>query len=78
MDKKHLTQFAQAMRRLEIEMIAAYSPKARGRSERQFRTYQDRLPRELALAGITDMAAAYRYLTEIDQPAFNAEFMQPA
>jgi hypothetical protein len=76
--KKHLTPFGQAMRRLGIEMIAAYSPEARGRSERQFRTHQDRLPRELALAGITDMAAANRYLTEIYPPAFKAEFMQPA
>jgi len=40
--------------------------------------HQDRLPRELALAGITDMAGAKRYLTEIYRPAFNAEFMQPA
>ncbi len=43
-----------------------------------FRTHQDRLPRELALAGITDMAAANRYLTETYRPAFNAEFMQHA
>ena len=67
-----------ALQRLGIEMIAAYSPEARGRSERMFRTHQDRLPRELALAGVTDMAAANRYLTETYRPAFNAEFMQPA
>jgi len=77
-DKKNLTQFGRAMQHLGIEMIAAYSPEARGRSERMFRTHQERLPRELALAGITDMAAANRYLTEIYRPAFNAEFMQPA
>jgi hypothetical protein len=77
-DKKHLTQFGRAMQHLGIEMIAAYSPEARGRSERQFRTHQDRLPRELALAGITEMAAANRYLAETYLPAFNAEFMQPA
>jgi len=77
-DKKNLTQFGRAMQHLGIEMIAAYSPEARGRSERMFRTHQDRLPRELALAGITDMAAANRYLTELYRPAFNAEFMQPA
>jgi len=41
-------------------MIAAYSPEARGRSERMFRTHQERLPKELVLAGITDMAAANR------------------
>ncbi|WP_273704011.1 ISNCY family transposase [Candidatus Accumulibacter vicinus] len=77
-DKQHLTPFGQAMKRLGIEMIAAYSPEARGRSERMFCTHQDRLPRELALAGITDLAAANRYLTEVYRPAFNAEFMQPA
>lgn len=77
-DKKNLTQFGEAMKRLGIEMIAAYSPEARGRSERMFRTHQGRLPKELALAGITDMAAANRYLREVYMPAFNAEFMQPA
>ena len=77
-DKHNLTQFGLAMQRLGIEMIAAYSPQARGRSERMFRTHQDRLPRELALAGITDMAAANRYLAQSYRAAFNAEFMQPA
>ena len=77
-DKVNLTQFGQAMARLGIEMIPAYSPEARGRSERMFRTHQGRLPRELALAGITDREAANRYLEEVYRPAFNAEFMQPA
>lgn len=77
-DKKNLTQFGEAMKRLGIEMIAAYSPEARGRSERMFRTHQERLPKELVLAGITDMVAANRYLREEYLPAFNAEFMQPA
>ena len=77
-DKNNLTQFGQAMKRLGIEMIAAYSPQARGRSERMFRTHQARLPKELALAGITDMEAANHYLKEGYMPAFNAEFMQPA
>ena len=77
-DKNNLTQFGQAMKRLGIVMIAAYSPQARGRSERMFRTHQARLPKELALAGITDMAAANHYLKEVYMPAFNAEFMQPA
>ena len=58
-------------------MIAAYSPEARGRSERAFATHQGRLPKELALAGITDMTAANAYLREVYQPAFNAEFAQP-
>jgi len=77
-DKHNLTQFGQAMKRLGIEMIAAYSPQARGRSERMFRTHQERLPKELALTGITDMEAANRYLQKVYMPAFNDEFKQPA
>ncbi len=77
-DKVNLTQFGRAMKQLGIEMIAAYSPEARGRSERAFGTHQGRLPQELALAGITTIAAANRYLAEVYLPAFNAEFMQPA
>jgi transposase len=77
-DKKNLTQFGAALKHLAIEMVAAYSPQARGRSERMFSTHQDRLPRELALAGITDMEEANRYLRKVYRPAFNAEFMQPA
>lgn len=77
-DKINLTQFGRAMRQLGIEMIPAYSPEARGRSERMFRTHQGRLPKELAAIGITEMAAANRYLEEVYMPAFNAEFMQPA
>ena len=73
-DKNNPTQFGRAMRQLGIEMIAAYSPQARGRSERMFRTHQDRLPKELAAAGITEMAAANRYLKEVYLPGFNAEF----
>jgi transposase len=77
-DRKNPTQFGRAMARLGIEMIAAYSPEARGRSERMFSTHQGRLPKELAAAGITDMEAANRYLKEVYMPAFNDEFMQPA
>jgi len=77
-DKENLTQFGRAMKQLGIEMIAAYSPQARGRSERAFGTHQGRLPKELAAAGITDMEAANRYLREAYLPAFNTEFAQPA
>jgi transposase len=77
-DKGQLTQFGRAMQQLGIEMIAAYSPEARGRSERMFRTHQDRLPRELADAGISEMDAANRYLREVYMPAFNEEFARPA
>lgn len=77
-DKNNPTQFGHAMKRLGIEMIAAYSPEARGRSERAFGTHQGRLPQELALAGITDMETANRYLQEVYRPAFNTEFSQSA
>ena len=77
-DKAHLTQFGRALQQLGIEMIAAYSPEARGRSERAFATHQERLPKELAHAGITDLAAANRYLARHYRPAFNAEFAVPA
>ncbi len=77
-DKNNLTQFGHAMKRLGIEMIAAYSPEARGRSERAFGTHQGRLPQELVLAGITDMEMANRYLQEVYRPAFNTEFSQSA
>lgn len=76
--KGQLTQFGRAMKQLGIEMIAAYSPQARGRSERAFGTHQGRLPRELVLYGITTMDAANRYLAEVYRPAYNTEFMQPA
>lgn len=77
-DRQNLTQFGRAMKQLSIDMIAAYSPEARGRSERAFATHQGRLPNELAAAGIKDMASANRYIAEIYLPAFNAEFAVPA
>ena len=52
-DKHRLTQVGRAMKELGVQMIAAYSPQARGRSERSFGTWQGRLPQELRLAGIT-------------------------
>lgn len=76
-DRTHPTQFGRAMRQLGITMIPAYSPEARGRSERAFRTHQDRLPKELALHGINTMEEATRYLRKVYRPAFNEEFMQP-
>jgi hypothetical protein len=77
-DKTHLTQFGRAMHQLGIEMIPSYSPQARGRSERAFRTHQERLPKELAAAAITQMDDANRYLQDVYTPAFNTEFVQPA
>jgi transposase len=60
--KTQLTQVGRALKRLGIEHIAAYSPQARGRSERLFRTLQDRLPKELRLAGIRTPEAANAWL----------------
>jgi len=69
------TQVGRALAQLGIEHIPAYSPEARGRSERLFRTLQDRLTKELKLAGIVDdVAAANRFLREVYLPAHNARF----
>jgi transposase len=73
-DKTRPTQVHRALQQLGITLIPAYSPEARGRSERVFRTLQDRLPKELALVGITAMAAANRYLAEQFLPAYNRRF----
>lgn len=73
-DKENLTQFGRAMRQLGVEMIPAYSPEARGRSERAFRTHQERLIKELAVAGITDINQANDYILNVYLPAYNDEF----
>jgi transposase len=74
-----LTQVGRALSQLGVEHIAAYSPEARGRSERMFRTLQDRLPKELALAGVRDVEAANRFIREVYLPAHNARFaVEPA
>jgi hypothetical protein len=76
--KTQPTQFGRAMSQMGIQMIPSYSPEARGRIERSFRTHQDRLPKELALHDITSMDDANRYVSQVYLPAFNAEFMLPA
>lgn len=77
-DKTHLTQFGRAMAHLGIEMIPAYSPEARGRSERMFKTHQDRLVKELAVAGIMQMEEANQYIKDVYLPDFNDEFSKPS
>ena len=72
--KTSLTQVGRALEQLGIEHIAAYSPQARGRSERVFRTLQDRLPKELRLAGIETIEAANRWLRETYIPEHNGAF----
>jgi hypothetical protein len=76
-DKSRLTQVGRALDRLGIEHIPAYSPQARGRSERMFATLQDRLPKELALANIREIEPANRFLREVYIPAHNARFARP-
>ena len=73
-DRQHLTQVGRALAHLGVEHIAAYSPQARGRSERLFQTLQDRLVKELALAAISTVEAADRYLREVYVPAHNKQF----
>ena len=73
-DKGRLTQFGRAMNELGVRMIPAYSPQARGRSERSFGTWQGRLPQELRLAGVTTLEAANRFLREHYIAAFNGTF----
>ncbi len=78
MDKDTPTQVGRALAQLGIELIPAYSPEARRRSERMFGTLQKRLPQELRLAGITDMVEANRFLKEVFLPQHNARFATPA
>ena len=77
-DKDNPTQVGRALQRLGIELIPAYSPEARGRSERMFGTLQKRLPQELRLAGITGIDEANRFLKEVYLPQHNARFALPA
>jgi transposase len=72
--KTVLTQFGRALKQLGIEHIAAYSPQARGRSERAFETLQDRLPKELKLAGIDTVEAANRWLSDVYIAEYNQRF----
>ena len=73
-DPHRLTQVGRALRELGIRMIPAYSPQARGRSERNFGTWQGRLPQELRLAGCTTLEAANRFLREHYIAEFNRRF----
>ena len=73
-DREQPTQVGRALARLGVEHIGAYSPQARGRSERAFLTLQDRLVKELALAGIDEIEAANAFIREVYVPAYNAQF----
>jgi transposase len=73
-DRANLTQVGRALDHLGVEHIAAYSPQARGRSERPFQTLQDRLVKELALAGITTITTADAFIRDVFIPDYNARF----
>ncbi len=73
-DEQPLTQFTRAMGELGIQVINAHSPQAKGRVERGFGTHQDRLVKELRLAGISTMKAANIFLTDVYVPKHNARF----
>jgi transposase len=73
-DRNRLTQVGRALKQLGVEHIAAYSPQARGRSERMFETLQDRLVKELKLAGITTIEDANAFIRDAYLPEHNARF----
>jgi transposase len=73
-DYQRLTQVGRALRELGVQMIPAYSPQARGRSERNFGTWQGRLPQELRLRGITGLEAANAFLQQHYIAEFNRRF----
>jgi hypothetical protein len=77
-DKSRLTQVGRALARLGVEHIPAYSPEARGRSERMFSTLQDRLTKELKMAGVSNVETANRYIADIYLQAHNIRFAKPA
>ena len=77
-DRRRLTQVGRALKELGIEMIPAYSPQARGRSERSFQTWQGRLPQELRLAGVRSADQANAFLKQSYISEFNKRFAVPA
>jgi transposase len=77
-DRSRPTQVGRALQELGIQMIPAYSPQARGRGERNFGTWQGRLPQELRLHGIRSLAAANQFLREQYIEEFNHRFAVPA
>jgi transposase len=75
-DETGLTQFGRAMRELDIELIFANSPQAKGRVERVNKTLQDRLPKEMRLAGINSWEEGNKFLLEYTKK-FNKKFSVP-
>src|SRR6201990_2853771 len=77
-DRQRVTQVGRALRDLGVQMIPAYSPQARGRGERNFGTWQGRLPQELRLRSIRTVEEANRFLCEEYIAEFNRRFQVPA
>src|ERR1022692_2762781 len=77
-DPERLTQVGRALKELGIGMIPAYSPQARGRSERSFGTWQGRLPQELRLRGMGTLEQANAFLEHEYTAEFNQQFQVPA
>src|SRR5450755_2878486 len=77
-DPHRLTQLGRALKELGVQMIPAYSPQARGRSERSFGIWQGRLPQELRLHGIDSLEEANRFLREYYIAEFNDQFAAKA
>lgn len=77
-DTSRPTQVGRALQELGVKMIAAYSPQARGRMERNYRTWQGRLPQELRLRGITDVKQANEFLRREYIAEFNSRFAERA
>ncbi len=77
-DEEYLTQFQRAMNHLGIKLISAYSPEAKGRAERLFKTLQDRLIKEMRLKGTDNINEANEYLEKEFMPKFNQRFSVPA
>jgi len=76
--KEPETQFGRAMRELDVELILAHSPQAKGRVERMNGTLQDRLVKALRQAGINDLTTANQFLEETFLPEFNIRFCRKA
>src|SRR5256885_6568803 len=77
-DYHRRTQVGRALHELGVQMIPAYSPQARGRSERSFSTWQGRLPQELRLHKIASLEAANVFLREHYMAEFNRRFQVAA
>ena len=77
-DKVRLTRVGAVLKRLGVEHIPSYSPQARGRSERVHQTFQDRLVKELKLAGVRDLAEGNEYIRRRYLPVHNESFSRPA